>query len=173
MSDEPRVAYELAYREGIRSRDSWSDQLEQYRNRVAGFFIADLIAAGTALGGIGRMQDGASGSGSVLAQAPHLAWLIAMIAGVACTFAAAVWILWRAQGWFRLSPRQLVTRYGDAQEQFPDDDSVYKALALWLELDVSDLARTVDRRCWSIYLSIFGVLVTVVGITGMYVSLIY
>lgn len=159
-----RIAYRLAYDEGIRTRTETNDRLEAYRTRVTQVFLADLVGAGAAMSGLTRLDTDK-------VQVPY-PWLYVVVAGVAVTFAAFVWMTWGLQGRFRQEPLMMVHHYGDNPRMYQTDDAVLKDLALWLGRRNATLHRKVQRRGWSIYLSMIGVLVTVVGLIGLYASVL-
>ena len=160
-----RIAYRLAYDEGIRTRTEFNDRLEDYRTRVTQVFLADLVGAGAAMSGLIRLDPDK-------VQVPQ-SWLYVVVAGVAVTFIAFVWMTWGVQSWFRHEPLLMVHHYGDDdRKMFPTDDAVLKDLALWLSRRNDLLRRKVQWRCWSIYPAMVGVLVTIVGLVGLYASVL-
>lgn len=158
-----RIAYQLAYDEGIRTRTEANARLEAYRTRVTQVFLADLVGAGAAMSGLIRLD-------TAEVQVPYL-WLYVVVSGVAVTFAAFVWMTWGVRSRFRNDPRRMI-HYGDDHDMFPTDDMVLKDLALWLARSNNLLHRKVHRRCWSMYPSMAGVLVTIVGLIGLYSSVL-
>ena len=67
----------------------------------------------------------------------------------------------------------MVATYGDdPKTRFQTDDSVYRDLALHLEISNGEIARIVVSRCRSIYVSLAGVLLTLVGLGGIYADVL-
>lgn len=159
-----RIAYRLAYDEGVRTRAETNTRLESYRTRVTQVFLADLVGAGAAMSGLSRLDPDE-------VQVPQ-SWLYIVGAGVALTFVAFVWMTWGVKSWFRHQPLLMVHHYGDDHKMFPTDDTVLKDLALWLGRRNDLLHSKVQRRCWSIYPAMVGVLVTIVGLVGLYASVL-
>ena len=132
-----------------------------------GFFIAGTVAAGIGVSGL-RLGTLAPPEPP---PAPHPAWLIAAGVGLAWTFIATLGLLWGLHGPFQLNPRTMVSR-GDDTANFPTNDSIYRHLALRLHRSNVLLYRQISQRCLWLYLSMAGICLEFVGLTGLLVSVL-
>ena len=156
-----RVAYRLAFEEGLRKQAELITMLEQYRARATQFLAAAVIAAGVGLSGVDWAKEPPSGG-----------WLLLMLVGLMATLAAAMVLVSGVRANFRLDPR-IIVAYGDDRDRLPTDDDIYEELALWLAQLTRILYERVDRRRKWLYVSMLGATMMLVGIVMLRVGTIY
>ncbi len=155
---QSRVAYRLAYEATLDWRDGSYAKLEAFRNRAVGLLSVSVIVM---VAGIGVTTGEATTRG-------WLTWVGVSVAvlGLLLSFVAAVALMRPLTGHFVVSPKALVEDYGDNHETYQTDDDTYKDIALHGEKKYTKLSKDVKRRSDWLYMSMTGLVVTLLG-TGL------
>ena len=156
---EPQVAYRLAYEEVIRWRAELDAQLDRIRTRAMAFFVVAVLAAGTGLAGFPTTK--------LSSPSPSVLWVSVIGAGVLANLVAVLVVLRSPEGPFGDSPHTLVAR-GDDVDLFPNDDAVYRDLAIWGDNNVHFLYLQINARRYWLYVSMAGITLELAGLAALH-----